>query len=180
MVTSAPRGMSRWDADEGSAGVATVASGGSSLPNVRAGGSSATSDSTAVIGRRIVAALVDFALLGAIFWAVGIAGSTSSASRSSVDSGPVATIVYLLIGLAYFCAAEAATGQTVGKRLLGLRVTRADGSRAEIGRVVVRTLFRPIDAIGGYLVGLVSVLVTARRQRLGDLFADTVVVRTRR
>ena len=125
-----------------------------------------------MIGRRIVAALADGALLAAIIVAVG--AITGSHATGTSDSS---AIVYPLIGLAYFFASEATTGQTVGKRLLGIRVTALDGRRALVGAVLIRTLFRPIDGLGGYLVGLIAILATRRRQRLGDVFGRTLVVR---
>jgi uncharacterized RDD family membrane protein YckC len=69
-------------------------------------------------------------------------------------------------------------GQTVGKRLLGLRVMDAQGLRLQFSQVVLRNLLRFVDALPGfYLVGGVVSLLNARAQRLGDLVANTIVVR---
>ena len=51
------------------------------------------------------------------------------------------------------------------------------GSKAGFGRIIGRTLLRPIDAMGGYLVGWLIAVVSTRRQRLGDHAAGTLVVR---
>ncbi|PYT12144.1 MAG: RDD family protein [Acidobacteria bacterium] len=70
-------------------------------------------------------------------------------------------------------------GQTVGKRLLRLRVVDARGLRLEPSQVVVRNLMRFVDALPLlYLVGGVACVLSRYRQRLGDLAAGTVVVRT--
>ena len=70
-------------------------------------------------------------------------------------------------------------GQTVGKRLLGLRVVDARGLRLEPAQVIVRNLMRFIDALPAlYLVGGTACVLSRHRQRLGDLAAGTVVVRT--
>ena len=85
----------------------------------------------------------------------------------------------ILLGWAlyYYFACESGGGQTIGKRLMRLRVVRADGGHAGMGEIFVRTILRVIDGIALYLVGLVVMLVTGeRRQRLGDLAAGTVVV----
>lgn len=89
-----------------------------------------------------------------------------------------ASLAFALITLAYYFAGEVSSGQTLGKRLLGLRVTRSDGRPADAGRIAVRTLLRLVDNLPWlYALGLVVVLSTERRQRIGDIFADTVVVR---
>lgn len=72
-------------------------------------------------------------------------------------------------------------GQTVGKRLLGLRVVDARGLRLEPSQVIVRNLLRFVDLLPAfYLVGGVACVWSRRRQRLGDLGAGTVVIRTPR
>ena len=72
-------------------------------------------------------------------------------------------------------------GQTPGKRLLGLRVMDARGMRLDLRQVVIRNLLRAVDALPVlYLVGGTACFFTARAQRLGDLAADTVVVRAER
>ncbi len=70
-------------------------------------------------------------------------------------------------------------GQTVGKRMLHLRVVDARGLRLEPSQVMVRNLMRFIDGLPAlYLLGGIACVLSAHRQRLGDLAAGTVVVRT--
>ena len=79
--------------------------------------------------------------------------------------------------LYYYFALESGGGQTVGKKLLKLRVLRADGRPAGMREIAVRTVLRVVDGIGAYIVGLIVMLATGqRRQRLGDLAAGTIVV----
>jgi uncharacterized RDD family membrane protein YckC len=69
-------------------------------------------------------------------------------------------------------------GQTVGKRVLRLRVVDAGGLRLQFSQVVLRNLLRSVDILPAcYLVGGVAALVSPRAQRLGDLVAGTIVVR---
>lgn len=88
-------------------------------------------------------------------------------------------LVYLAVVLLYYFVFEVAVGQSVGKRLLGLRVARADGSRPSAAAIAVRTLLRLVDWLPAlYLVGFIAMLATGvRRQRLGDLAAKTRVAR---
>jgi len=74
---------------------------------------------------------------------------------------------------------------SVGKRILGLRVRSVSGGAPSAPQTLIRNLVRIVDfwpfRILGvsvpYLVALVSSTVSPRRQRLGDLFAGTVVRR---
>jgi uncharacterized RDD family membrane protein YckC len=69
-------------------------------------------------------------------------------------------------------------GQTVGKRLLRLRVMDMQGLRLQFSQVVIRNLLRFVDILPGfYLVGGLACLLSRRAQRLGDFAANTVVVR---
>jgi uncharacterized RDD family membrane protein YckC len=71
-------------------------------------------------------------------------------------------------------------GQTVGKRLLRLRVVDEQGLRLEFSQVVIRNLLRFIDALPFfYAVGGIACLASRHCQRLGDLAANTVVIRSR-
>jgi uncharacterized RDD family membrane protein YckC len=71
-------------------------------------------------------------------------------------------------------------GQTLGKRLLGLRVISLQGTTITFGQAAVRNLVRIVDILPGcYLVGGVSALLERHGRRLGDLAAGTLVVRQR-
>ena len=69
-------------------------------------------------------------------------------------------------------------GQTVGKRLLRLRVVDAEGLRLQFNQIVVRNLLRFVDALPlFYLVGGLTCWLNQKCQRLGDLAANTIVIR---
>lgn len=134
-----------------------------------------------MLGRRIGAALLDIVLLAFLFAAVGVALGEGEAegSNASITLEGAGALLYFGIVLLYYFVSEAISGQTLGKRLLGLRVVRVDGRPAGAGPVAVRTLLRIVDSLPFmYLLGLVVILATgSRRQRLGDLAAGTVVTR---
>ena len=70
-------------------------------------------------------------------------------------------------------------GQTIGKKLMGLRVMDERGLKLQPFQVVVRNLLRWVDMLPAfYGLGGVIALFSARSQRLGDLAAGTVVVRS--
>ena len=69
-------------------------------------------------------------------------------------------------------------GQTLGKRLLRLRVVDAEGLRLQFSQVAIRNLLRFVDMLPMfYLVGGTVCILNRRAQRLGDLAANTIVVR---
>jgi len=68
-------------------------------------------------------------------------------------------------------------GQTLGKRLLRLRVVDEEGLRLRFSQVVIRNLLRAIDMLPVfYLVGGIASVINSRSQRLGDYAANTIVV----
>jgi len=87
-------------------------------------------------------------------------------------------IILFLLEWFYPVAFEVlARGQTPGKKLMGLRVLRADGAPVGWSRSTVRSLLAFADFLPfGFAAGLTAMLVSRRSQRLGDLAAGTVVV----
>ena len=72
-------------------------------------------------------------------------------------------------------------GRTPGKAISGLRVVRSSGRRVDLTASMIRNVLRLVDGMTlSYLPTIVSIAVTARNQRLGDLAADTIVIRDRR
>lgn len=72
-------------------------------------------------------------------------------------------------------------GRTLGKRFCGLRVVRSSGRPVDLAASMIRNVLRLVDGIAlSYAPTIVSIAVTARNQRLGDLAADTIVIRERR
>jgi uncharacterized RDD family membrane protein YckC len=67
-------------------------------------------------------------------------------------------------------------GQTLGKKLLRLRVMDEQGLRLQFSQIVIRNLLRFVDSLPAlYLVGGLVCLLNKRAQRLGDFAANTVV-----
>jgi len=68
-------------------------------------------------------------------------------------------------------------GQTIGKRVLGIRVVAADGAPVGWMGAFVRNLLRAVDMLPAlYATGLVAALFDPWGRRLGDLVAGTLVV----
>lgn len=72
-------------------------------------------------------------------------------------------------------------GQTPGKRALGLKVMDVGGWKLQFSQVAIRNLMRILDALPLlYLVGGTTVLFSRQAQRLGDMVANTAVIKQRR
>jgi uncharacterized RDD family membrane protein YckC len=91
------------------------------------------------------------------------------------------TLLYFGISIGYGIVTEWFwRGQTLGKRLLKLRVVDVQGLRLQFSQIAVRNLLRFVDALPlFYLVGGIACLISRRAQRLGDYAANTVVIRAR-
>ena len=86
---------------------------------------------------------------------------------------------YFIVSVGYAMTLEWMwRGQTVGKRVLRLRVVDAHGLRLQFSQVAIRNLLRIVDLLPGlYVVGGAATLLTRKAQRLGDVAANTVVIR---
>jgi hypothetical protein len=113
--------------------------------------------------RRKARAIDNMLLLPVVFGVFKLTGGATIAGG----------LLVLAIEMSYFFLFESLKGQTIGKQVANLRVVRPDGSAASTGKIAIRTLLRPIDYT---IFGIITVLATGkRRQRLGDLAADTIV-----
>jgi uncharacterized RDD family membrane protein YckC len=134
------------------------------------------------VGSRFLAVAIDTLLQVTIALSLlaAVSGTWSLLQPSGGGAWFVAVLVIgaFLLFYGYFAAFEAFWhGQTPGKRVIGLRVLSVTGRPARIDEAILRNLLRVIDQLPGvYAIGIVTMLVSARNQRLGDLAAGTVVV----
>ena len=97
----------------------------------------------------------------------------------SRDIAMAATVLgYFIVSIGYGIVTEWHwRGQTLGKRLLRLRVTDVRGLQIRFSQIVIRNLLRFVDSLPVfYLVGGLACLINRRAQRLGDFVANTIVV----
>ncbi len=149
-----------------------------------AANSAYTAAEHAGLALRFVAVLLDalivFLPLGivvALLSGGGYVESGDGYANAGVDVGGNAFWLLLILGLGYYIVCEAATGMTLGKRMVGIRVVGEDGEQLTFGAALVRNLLRVVDALFFYLVGGLFALASSRGQRLGDRAAHTLVVR---
>jgi uncharacterized RDD family membrane protein YckC len=111
-------------------------------------------------------------------WTSNDNGFVTHHSGVSINLPGVWFLLWAAIALFYYFIAELQTGQTIGKRVMGLEVTMVNGGSAGVAPVLLRTVGRIIDVLPlFYLVGWITMRGPRRPpQRLGDRLAGTTVV----
>jgi uncharacterized RDD family membrane protein YckC len=133
-----------------------------------------------ILGRRIAAAVIDavviLILLVVVAKTLGSEGATSRSIWAETKGSPRA--VFILLTFVYFFGTELLWGQTIGKRVMKLRVVRLDGGRLGAGPAAIRNIVRFVDAFPVlYIVGAIALFTIGNKNyRLGDLAAKSKVV----
>lgn len=130
------------------------------------------------LGSRLIAALLDgiftVAYMLVCFWVLSETGLMD-------DYGSVGLFILGIPVMLYHLLFELfMNGQSLGKRIMKIKVISLNGTQPSFGQYLIRWLFRLIDiTISQGAVAVVAVAVTNKAQRLGDLVANTTVVSTR-
>ena len=133
-----------------------------------------------ILGKRVAAALVDTGIIFVLLILIAVLFGNDDSSKWSLwaETQGRPRLVFFLLTFAYFAGTELTSGQTLGKRLFGLRVVRADGSKADAGPVVIRNLVRLVDWFPVfYIVGAVTVFATGELPAValdGDVYKSVV------
>lgn len=140
----------------------------------------------AALSHRFLALVIDWILFCAVFFPITkiIKGTWLMTSADHIwrigwmISDPLCVIFFFVI-VAYYILVEAYLGWTIGKRLLHLRVISIDGGRPGLKKSLIRNALRLVDGLPAFsILGVVLILVTKERTRLGDMVAGTRVVRS--
>lgn len=119
-------------------------------------------------------------LAGAVFVALAAAGAGLETEELQATAKAGLGLVLLALFAAqwvYFVVCEARWGSSPGKMALGLRVVTTSGRPIGWRAAALRNLLRAADLLPvAYVVGVVSMALSSRFQRLGDLVAGTMVV----
>jgi len=89
---------------------------------------------------------------------------------------------YLLTGqVGYYMIMEGLFSTTIGKKLASIRVVNESGGQISMGKSAIRNILRFIDVLpvllGWYVLGFLLIFVSDDEQRLGDMVANTYVVK---
>ncbi len=130
--------------------------------------------STASILARIVSQLMDYIVIAAYGMIVFFIVKYISVSDYVVYPLFIPVLFYSFIMESLF------QGQSVGKMILKLKVVKLDGTQAGLLSYFIRWIFRIIDITGYGAVAIISIAVSKKGQRLGDIAAGTTVVNLRK
>jgi uncharacterized RDD family membrane protein YckC len=135
----------------------------------------------ASIGDRVVAGLIDqLIMIGYLIAIIFIYIWLLDATDGSSFYYPVAYFIILFLPFFFYhlLCETFLNGQSFGKKIMKMRVVKLDGSQAGILSYFLRWIIAPIDIYFTYgSVGLITILINGKGQRLGDLAANTTVVK---
>src|SRR5258708_12454292 len=106
------------------------------------------------VGRRAVAIIIDSVLLFIVGYAIAFATGQATSDGFNIHGAPA--FLWLFIGLAYFIVMEATQGATLGKKAMGLKVVKQDGTKMDWQASIVRNIMRIIDGLFFYLVAAIA------------------------
>ncbi len=150
--------------------------------------------------KRLLAYIIDYVLLIIYLWAMKAMLYKGFMLDMEGNAGLDILVISLPMFLYSFLCELLLNGQTIGKKIMGIRVISLDGGEPTLGQYMIRWitkffewpfLFGYIAFSGWNLVAyifstgffgiavIIIIAVTARNQRLGDLAAGTVVVNTK-
>jgi uncharacterized RDD family membrane protein YckC len=139
----------------------------------------------AKLGVRSIAAIIDSFCVSVLWFVViqtwGTASTYTDATSGSIVPDKTVTglpaFLLFLATAAYWMVPEGLFSMTFGKMLCGLKVVCLDGKKITFWQSIQRNLLRLVDCFAFYLVGFLTAKLTPLHQRLGDLWAKTLVVK---
>ena len=137
--------------------------------------------------KRLFAWLIDIAILVAYYViTMNVLQRFSSTHKAEGEDLPFLynmSALYLLLFLPlllYHLFFEVVmNGQSIGKKLIGIKVIGENGGRPALHQYLIRWLTRPFDFFFFGLVGLLTVVLSKKNQRLGDMAAGTALITLR-
>lgn len=138
------------------------------------------------VGERVLAFILDAFFLGVYYLVV-----LYIFGLLAVNGGPDSTtdmptwtlyLVVVLPMMSYHLLCEVLwKGYSIGKKIVGIRVVKTDGTRAGLSGYLLRWLFRLVEiTMTSGVVAFVTILLNGKGQRLGDIVAKTCVIKERK
>lgn len=131
---------------------------------------------TDVFFERVIAIIIDSIIVAVV---AGFFNATIIAVSNQLIG--VGSLVSTVIVFAYFIYFEGDSGQTIGKRAMGIVVVKEDGEPCDYQASAIRNILRVVDILPFfYILGVIVMVLTDRSQRVGDVGANTIVTRVRK
>jgi len=138
--------------------------------------------SAASVGDRILAQLLDLLVKVAYVFVIVLMFEMFDLDRflNGLDNWSIIAVwsIIAIPVLFYSLVQESLLeGQTIGKKLMKIRVIKLDGYQASFGDYLIRWLFRLVEiSIGNGIIALIAIIANSKNQRLGDMAAGTSVI----
>ncbi|WP_396151615.1 RDD family protein [Flavobacterium sp.] len=139
--------------------------------------------SAASVGHRMLGYLLDLLVKAAyvvLIWGIFFYYLGINQQMTGLDNWSYYAIIILVYSPVIFYSLifeSILEGQTIGKRLLQMKVVKIDGYQASFGDYLMRWLFRIIDVnLSSGVIGLIAMITSSKTQRLGDMTAGTAVI----
>ncbi len=147
------------------------------------------------IGKRFLALLLDSAIIYFVQMLVfipllsvfGISLWSFEMNPNAITAGAVVmailsilstNLIFLVLGWFYFAGMESSlAGGTIGKRLLGLKVTDSEGRRIDFWRASARYFCKIFLSSMFFFLGYVIAAFTSKKQALHDILSGCIVLR---
>ena len=138
--------------------------------------------------KRLFACVIDFAIIYAYSIIFRYVMAQFSAGHKLSDNNmpflynmsAVYLLLYVPILIYHLFFETVMNGQSIGKKIIGIKVIGENGGRPAIHQYLIRWLLRPVDfAFTLCLGGLLSVILSKKNQRLGDMAAGTLIIKTK-
>src|SRR5688572_24317726 len=127
-------------------------------------------------GQRVGASLIDYIIVvGFSFWFIMTFGEPNEEGGKTVQGFPA--LIPMIFWFCWFVLSERIFSKTLGHAVCGLKVISMDGSKPSFGQVLKRRLCDVVEI--SWCLGLIAFILvknTQYRQRLGDIWAKTLVV----
>lgn len=136
----------------------------------------------ASVGSRILGQLIDVMVIIAYSVVMGYIIDLSGLDSffNSMDDWSVGAILIMLFSPVIFYTLILESlweGQTIGKKIMKMKVIKIDGYQAGFGDYLIRWLFRLVEVLIGIgVIGLLAIIFNDKSQRMGDMAAGTAVI----
>ena len=134
----------------------------------------------ASLGDRIIGRLLDGLVLAGYVIAIILMIGFGNIDQFFNNNGWMIIIIILPVVLYDLVSEIFLNGQSVGKKVMGIKVISLNGAQPALSQYLMRWVFRLVDfSMSGSLVAVIMVAASQKKQRLGDLVAGTVLVKTK-
>lgn len=130
------------------------------------------------VRERILGGFIDLIILFILVLFIGYISNLATTPESGVGISitGVPFLIVLFLCFLIFTIMEYYTGKTPGKYIANTRVVTKDMQNISFLQALLRNMGRFIDSIAFNLVGLIIILFVKKKQRFGDLIANTFVI----